>query len=394
MNAILLWIASVLEKLSTETVVLNTTETKKAETQEDTKVAKAATEKAGAKKGMFWLWMGGAYVLLSMVSLGLSFFSTTIFGMEWSWGLAMFLAIVLYTIASFHTIGPTELGARIFLGRPIDNLSSGFVFVPFGIFELEKAPCVFIQSELPSDPEHIYRGKDKVPDNMFPPIRIPFGVPKKPVDGDGTLADDPYNQRMTQEVVPVITWQIDDFVTFLTIIGGVEQAKRQMEDVSIANLTEAFALVTPAVALKGLVTFSDELKVAIEKATSEWGVSIKSAKIKAINFNHELNESIIGIAQAHVKARAAIITAEGEKEKRRLEGEGAGAAEKAVLAGRTEGLKKMMDDLGLEGHEVLGAETARGITSNPGQKTIIIGKGGIGELAAIAGAVFEETKKP
>ncbi len=360
MNAIQLWIASALEKLS-------------------------------AEKGMFVIWVTIAYVLFLLLIIVLSFFSTTIFGEDLNWGLAMFLSIVLYTIASLRKIGPTELGARILFGKPIDNVYSGFVFVPFGIFELLTAPCVFIQSELPSDPEHIYRGKGEVPPNMFPPIRIPFGVPIKPVVGDGTLEDDPYNQRMTQEVVPVITWKIDDFVTFLSSIGSVKEAARQMEDVSIANLTESFALITPAVALKDLLGFSDKLKTTIEAATNEWGVSIRSAKIKAINFNHELNESIIGIAQAHVKAKAAIITAEGEKKKRLLEGEGAGLAEKAVLDGRTDGLKKMMTNLGLKGSEVLGAETARGITNNPGQKTIIVGADGFGKLAAVAGTVLEET---
>ncbi len=356
------------------------------------------------QKGMFWTWTVGAYATFAILTLGLWLSPTTIFGADWNWGWIMFLAVILYTIASLRTIGPTELGARILFGKPLDNVYSGFVFVPFGIFELKTAPCIFIQSELPSDPENIYRGNGEVPKKMFPPIRIPFGIPKTPVDGDGTLEDDPYNQRMTQEVVPVITWKIDDFVTFLVNIGSVEEAKRQMEDVSIANLTEAFAKITPAVVLTGLVTFSKDLMVAIETSTSEWGISIRGAKIKAINFNHELNESIIGVSQAHVTAKAAIIKAEGEKKaaiikaegekkKRLLEGEGAGAAEKAVLAGRAEGLKKMMDDLGLSGQEILGAETARSITNNPGQKTIIVGAEGFGKLAAVAGSVFGETHK-
>ncbi len=362
MNAIQLWIETVFEKLI-------------------------------AQKRMFLVWVIGAYTLFSLVALGLSFYSTTIFGMDWNWGLAMFLAIVLYTIASLRTIGPTELGARILFGKPMDNVYSGFVFVPFGIFELKTASRLVIQSELPANPEHIFHGEGETPAGKFPPIRIPFGPPNK---GDGIPDDDPVNARMVAEVVPVISWLINDFVRFLTTVGDIDEAKRQMEDASVAMITEAFAKITPAAALRDLEVHSQNLKEAIDKRVdrdeeTRWGIDLKSAKIKAINFSHDLNTAILGIPQATVKAKAVTITAEGEKVKRRLEGEGAGAAEQAVLEGRTTGLKKMMDDLGLSGQVILGAETARGVTNNPGQKTIIVGADGFSKLAAVAGTVLEET---
>lgn len=336
------------------------------------------------RKSVFWTWVVGLYLLVIVVSAVLS---VIFHGAEWNWGLALFLALVLYTITSFKTVGPTELGARLFLGRPIDQVSSGFVFVPAGIFTLELATRLVVQDELPSDPENIFRGDGPTPKGMFPPIRIPFGPPSK---NDGIPLDDPYNTRMVAEVVPVVTWHIEDFVMFLTTIGSVKEARRQMEDAAIAMLTEAFAKITPAAALKDLATHSEDLKKAIDAKVLGWGINLKSSKIKPINFSHTLNTAILEVPEATVKAKAAIIIAEGEKRKRTLEGQGAGAAEKAVLDGRTAGLKNMMEKLDIKGHAVLAAETARGVTNNPGQKTIIAGSGGFSDLAVI-GTVLGET---
>lgn len=332
---------------------------------------------------VFRVSVGITYAVLFVVSGVASFYPSTIFGLEWNWGLALFLAVILYTIASLRQLGPTELGARILFGKPIDQVSSGFVFVPVGIFELEIAPAIFIQDELPSNPENIFRGDGQVPEGKFPPIRIPFGLPTEE-------NDDPYDHRMTQEVVPVITWRIEDFIKFLTTIGSKEEARRQMEDTAVAMLTEAFAKITPAVALSDLATKSDELLDAIDKRVDGWGIELKSVKIKAINFNHELNAAILNVPQATVNAKAAIITAEAKKRQMELEGAGAGNAEKAILDGRTAGLKNMVSELGIDGRAVLAAETARGITSNPGQKTIIAGSGGFSDLAMV-GSILGET---
>jgi regulator of protease activity HflC (stomatin/prohibitin superfamily) len=334
-------------------------------------------------KLMFRLIVGGAYAVLLLISVILSNHSSVVFSSDWNWGLALFLMIVLYTIASFRQLGPTELGARVLFGKPIDQVSSGFVFVPVGIFTLEVAPATVIQDELPSDPQNIFRGDGEVPPGKFPPIRIPFGLPT-------TENDDPYDHRMTQEVVPVVTWRIENFIKFLTTIGSVNEARRQMEDTAIAMLIEAFAKITPAVALQELEKHSNDLKRSIDDRVEGWGIELKSAKIKGINFDHALNTAILGVPKATVNAKATVITAEARKRQLELEGAGAGNAEKAILDGRTAGLKKMATELGIDGKAVLAAETARGITSNPGQKTIIAGSGGFSDLA-IVGAVLGET---
>lgn len=347
-----------------------------------------------SEKTEFWVWVGIAYFILSLVSLALSFDSTTFLGMEWNWGIALFFAIILYTIASFRTIGPTELGARIFLGKPIDQVSSGFVFIPFGIFTLQTETRLIIQMELPSEPENIYRepevgGDGKVPEGKFPPIRIPFGRPAD--EGSSFVLDrDPLNQRLIEEVVPIIRWRITNYVKFLTVIGDKEQARNQIEDLCVSVLSREFGQVTPSQVTADYQKYNTILTNEIKRSIGTWGITLESAKIKVINFSRSLNKAIQTIAENTAKGKAAIIEAEGLKKAAILDGEGKGAAEKAILDGRTGGLKKMKDDLGLPSEAIIGAETARAITNNPGQKTIIAGSGGFRDLA-IVGAVLGET---
>ncbi len=379
---------------------------------------------------LFWLCVGGAYALLSLVSLVLFFFPTTILGIDWNWGFALFLLVVVYTIASFKTIEPTLLGVRIFLGKPIDHLTSGFVFVPYGIFVISTAPANIIQSELPGNPEQIFHGEGTPTAGMFPPIRIAFGPPTTNADvvianavataaaaayaasPNGVTAataaitaatavdvayaaavpsNDPLNERMTAAVVPIVSWILKDFKKFITQIGTIDLAKSQMEDTIVALLAEAFAKITPAVALKRLQKHSDELKKALIMLTHDWGIELISVRIKVINFSKTLNTAILNLPMSKVTATASLVTATAAKEVAILEGQGKGAAEKAVLEGRTAGLKDMMDRLSLPGSAVLGAETARGITNNAGQKTVIVGADGFGKLAAVASTILKET---
>ncbi|MFH1346827.1 MAG: SPFH domain-containing protein [Spirochaetota bacterium] len=327
--------------------------------------------------------------------------------LKWNWGLATFLAQVLYTLVSLRIVGPTELGALLLFGKPICEVSSGLIFAPLGIIQLKKETRLTIQDELPTDPQHIFRREDteNVPPGFFPPIRIPFGfrqdaeklseINVKTSDEDENNEvdekkhqlvvppdDDPLDLRVTAEVVPVIRWRIDDYIQFLTTIGSQEEARKQMEDCAIGSLTREFAKITPAVALANLGTYSACLQFEINKRIENWGISMESAQIKMINFHRDLNTAIGAVPQAKL-----------EKERDRLAGEGLGAKEKGVLDGRTAGLKKMMNDLNIPGTTVLGAETARAITSNPGQKTIVAGSSGFSELVTIASAIGENLKK-
>jgi regulator of protease activity HflC (stomatin/prohibitin superfamily) len=320
----------------------------------------------------------------------LSNHSYKIFDSKYNIGLVVFLLQVLYTIDSLKSIGPTELGALLVFGRPVKELRSGLVFIPTGICSLKTETRLVVQDELPADPEKIFRPKEdeseiKIPKGFKPPIRITFAYRK----GEDS---DPLNNRITAEVVPVIRWKIIDYLKFLAKIGSKEEARRQMEDAAVENLLENLAKITPSDALKNLEKPNKELKKALEMAVEDWGIELRGAKIKSINFNRELNEAITEIPKADLKREATILTAKGEKKKRELEGKGAGAAEKAVLSGRTKGLVDMAEKLGVKPELVLSALTAQSITDSESNKVIIAGSKGFADIAAMAGAIGETVK--
>ncbi len=364
-------------------------------------------EKGDRKKKMtvFWVITSSIFAIFLLAEIfWLSNYSKSVslfeIELKWNWGLATFLTQIIYVLISIRMVGPTELGAKLFFGKPLYELSSGFVFVPFGICQLEKETRLTIQDEIPADPQHIFRKEDVeiVPPGFFPPIRIPFGFKKgikelekiklvtsegeKELDLTAFPEDDPLDIRVTAEVVPVIRWKIKNFIRFLTTIGSRTEARRQMEDRAISSLTREFAKITPAVALANLGRYSMSLEYEIEKRITGWGIELEDVQVKVINFNRSLNTAIASVPIANLT-----------REKDRLEGEGLGAKEKATLFGRTEGLKQMANELQIHGSAALGAETARVITQNPGQKTIVIGSSGFSELVGIASAIGESFKK-
>lgn len=329
---------------------------------------------------LFWLIIPIVYLVLFSIEYFLLLeYSETIYGAEWNWGWAIFFAQTFYTILSFKIVGPTDLGAILLFGKPIREVSSGLSFIPFGICRLEKETRLVIQEEFPSDPEHIFREEGKVPEGMFPPIRIPFA--------DDPKKDDPLGRRITAEIVPIVRYRIDDYITFLTRIGSRKEAKRQMEDATVALCMRELTKISVSEALITLQDSNSLLKKMIDKMVEGWGINVETAQIKAIKFHHDLNKSIASLPEAKFKAKATAEIAGGEKKKRALEGEGDGLAEEAVLSGRTTGLKRMAKELDIDSQMALNAETARAITENPGQKTIVVGTSGLKEIIGMASAI-------
>jgi len=353
----------------------------------------------------FWLIIATIYGILfsleyfvwgdSMIAIGKK---------EHNLGKIIFYIHAIYTIASLRIVWATELGARLLFGKPINTLSSGLTFIPLGICQISKETKLTIEDELPADPEHIFRVKmgdpevvplELVREGYVPPIRITFNYPEKKSE-----SDDPLNSRITAEVVVVIRWRIRDYVQFLGVIGSRREARRQLQDVSVNTIFPILTKLTAAQALTELESVNKTLEEKLRKMLGgegpedrPWGAQLANAQIKLISFSHDLNDKIENVAKAKLEKKAIILKAEGEKKKRQLEGVGAGFAEKAVLKGRTEGLLAMAQKLNVSSQSVLGAETARAITENPGQKTIIPGSSGFGDLVAVASVVGETLKE-
>lgn len=353
-------------------------------------------------KSLFWKLVVPVYgcLLFVVVLSNLLMNQVEVFGEKYGLGTVMFYALLLYTAASLRIVGPTKLGCRLFFGRPIGNVSSGLVFVPLWICTLVTETRLVIQDEIPAEPDKIYRGSEGDPEGstvppelqalgMRPPIRVTFSDRNAESEAEGIKEDDPYDRRLTEEIVPVIRWKIDDFVVFLKTIGSIESARKQMEDTCVKIFTEELTKVSPAVALRRIHKYSDALQVEIKTLVELWGIKIENAQIKAIRFSKTLNAAVQNVVVQERKKVANI-----------LEGEGLGGKEKAIIDGRTNAFKKMREDLDVSGETVIGAETARAIAGEgdkSSQRTIIAGASGFADLVGTAVAIGEslqdKTKK-
>ncbi len=347
----------------------------------------------------------------------------------WNLGYMLGIAVVLHIVMSIRSVNEQDLGAIIFFGRPLFPVRNGLVFVPLGVFKLSTDTRLVIQDELPADPEYIWRsvdgsGKDipitadAIEQGFREPIRIPFTFSEAELEKteatreqiEDTSASkvvqlepgDPLNQRVTGEVSVIVRWRIDNYIKVLTGIGGVAKIRRQLADRTVRFLFEALPKKSAAEALREMEGTSDDLEKILKRMVSglhtegdegeqhdDWGITLESASIKEIAFSHGLNEQIQKMAEAAAEGRALAEKSKGERTRLRCEGEGDAAAELARLKARTEGLSGMKDGLGIPAEVVVGSETARAITNNPGQKTLIVGTQGITDLIGVAAAVGE-----
>ncbi|MBI4692247.1 MAG: hypothetical protein HY773_02290 [Candidatus Terrybacteria bacterium] len=399
-------------------------------------------KKKEKKDLIFWRVVVTAYlVFFAAEYFLLSDYTFYVRGRDWNWGWAIFFAQMSYTLLSLRIVGPTELGAILFFGRPIRDVGSGLKFVPFLVCQLVKNPRTIIETELPARPELIFRTKrgeeEVVPKDLLalgykPPIRVQFGWPEielntKDLDAkindskiekgerdkaektkklydtlnalimNNKIKSDPLNIRMTAETPLVVRLRIRSLSEFLRTFGSLDKAIDQIQDIAVAMLNREFSKITPAVAQHNLGTFSelirDEIIERIEKIESEKksnrSMDIVTVLLRPFIYSHELNEDLQKAAQERAKKQATITAAQAKKEKDTIEGKGEGAKEKAILGGRTAGLMNMAKELGISPTAVLGAETARAITDNPGQKTVIIGQKGFSDLVGVAAAVQE-----
>lgn len=318
----------------------------------------------------------------------LSKYEASIFGEKWNWGWAIFFAQISLTLLSIGIVGVGEQGAIVFLGRPVKNVKSGPVLVPWPLCWIRKETVNLINEEIPDDPEKIYRGDEPTaPKGYYLPIRVTFAAP------ENSDPKDPLNARLTLEVPAFFSYLIYDVGQFVQTIGSQEKVKKQAQDIVAGLVAEEFTKITPKKAFADLGKYSRMFRNRLEKIVKEqeWGIKIINAMIKQPQGTHELNRKISGAVEAGFQKQADITAGEGEREKRRLLGEGDGLAEKAVLDGRTAGLKKMKDELNISAEVIIGAETARAITSNPGQKTVIVE--GFKDLIGVATGIGKTLKE-
>lgn len=274
-------------------------------------------------------------------------------------GFGLIITQIIITIMSLGKMENYMVGFISFLGRPLYRLAPGAYYALPLLMEVWKERGTIFQDELPANPEKIFRQDDTlpVPEGMFPPIRVKFGPPDP---NDGIAKDNPYNKEMTVEVVPVISWQIEDAIKFRARIGSVEQMRKILEDKAISLFNAEFAHITPAKASRTLEETSNKLKVKLQSEVTDLGVTIHDAFIKPFIYSHDLNKSVIAVSTSEQKALKTRIDSAAEKQKRIDEGAGTAEARRLLLEAEAVGTQKLAELAKTsEGQIVLWMETLK-----------------------------------
>lgn len=368
------------------------------------------------------VWLAGFAILSHLTE------PTVLYGKQtFSWANLWFWTGLVYIIASFrwwNVIGPDQIGVRTIFGQPVGTVTAGLPIVPPGIGEIQIFTTVTIQREFPAEPQNIFRGKDneETPEGKVPPLRITFGESLTPANAqsilgeyyaatraDGTTVtfqtvvpnDALASSRVTAEVTTIVRWRITDAVPFVQNIGTPDEVNRQIEDEMVVVLNSIYPRISVAQAQQNVEWMNAILFNAVSRRigaqnghSDAWGIDLEGAAVKPINFNHSLNISISGVAEAAFKGEAAVREATRTAEATVIAGKAAAAAkqvlEKATVAGKGQGIAAAVKSTGLTASEIIGAETAQAIGKGDG--TIIVGADGVSQLAGIAAAFA--SKKP
>ena len=322
------------------------------------------------------------------------------------------LALQLYTLyKSFKSVGTDQYGGITFAGKPLKQVSSGLVFLPWPLYELRYLSKTPMQVQFPGDPEKTFKGGDKAYFALSPELREKLALPIRaltagPGADDKTSAANILDTQMTIEPTFTVRFVVDHFWVFLVNIGTYEEAIRQMRDAGEKAIIEEIAKLTPRQVAESIGKISEALRTAIEVATESWGISIVDVSMLSPDLSHDVNAALQSITTAKAAAQKLGIDTEAaakaterlgaaEKVRLTLKGDGDAAAKLAELKAMAEG----RTDLGVDGNAVIDLEKARAFAS--GNASIIVDGGGqsaglVGfgtRLAAGAAVVNNQDKK-
>lgn len=380
---------------------------------------------------LLWIWVMVAYAIFACIALVLidkeiSFDKKN----EWNLGWGILSLEFLHFGLSFRTVGPTSLGAVLLFGRPLYQVKSGLIYVPFIFCQLAKEDRTVITIQFPAEPEKVDKsGLDDrpVPLGFVKPIRVTTGSRdmisdefKARIKVSPEFFNHPLNEMMTLEPSVVVRFQIrnDDFISFLTNIGSRKKAVSAMRDTVDSVLNIEFPKRTPALIIMDKEIINRELKTMIEILVGEkedpkdpdsfnpeesWGLNIINAQLPDVDLSKGINQSLRDIVASQLKKTADITKAEGDKKVKELAGEaekkfetdkGAGVANArlAFLQAEEKGLKGIADVAKTpEGKVAIISKTQEEALKNA--KYSIIPEG-IGSLISGVQEILKKTKSP
>lgn len=324
-------------------------------------------------------------------------------------GTILLLQIVSIAL-SFKQVNTDMYGGIVFFDRPVHQVSSGLVFLPWPFFGLKLLSKTPTQIQFPGDPEKTFKGGDKKYFDLSPEDRAAFVLPIRaltagPKAGSTTDTGEILDTQMTIEPTFTVRFVVDHFWVFLVSIGSYEETIRQMRDAGEKAIIEEIAKRTPRQVAESIAEISEALRKALEVATESWGISIVEVSMLSPDLSHDVNTALQAITVSKASAKKLSIDTEAAAKaaerqavaaRVKLEQEGAGAA--AAKLAELKALAKGRKELGVDGNAVIDLEKARAMAG--GKATIIVDGGnqsaglvGLGTRLATGAAVANNQDK-
>lgn len=331
----------------------------------------------------------------------------------WNWGWIIISFQIIYIVLSFKTVGPEEKAAVLLFKRPMYEVKSGLIFVPWLVCSLRKESRLTIQMQIPGEPEEIDKSGDDnkglLPGKMFLPIRsttASYEIVKKnkAFANDPALVEgDPLNRRMTLEPTAQIRFKIKDLVKFIQTIGSIKEAKKQLRDTAEGVIDSEFGKRTPALIIAHRSDINKTLRKEIGKLVKDdtttpehnewWGVDIETAQLLDLDISKKVNEALSQVAEADVIAKKTVIVAEASKKSAKLAGQGAASAELSMLTAQAAGQQLLANTAKTKaGKYALTLQTVNEMTAK--SKFSIVGGDGLLGVVASAKETLDKIVSP
>ena len=339
-------------------------------------------------RSKFW----AIVIILCSFLLGIEYFwfsriSSKIFGVELNYGWLVFFGQLFYLIISLKQVGPTEIGAILLFGDPIQEVGSGLVFIPRGMCTLVKENAAVEQEQYPNEPEKVWKkDSDLMPtDGTFsPPIRITHNA-----GTNEQTNKDPLHKRMTTEVSIIVRFRIKKghFITFLQTIVSIKEAKKQIRDTIIATARKDFANMTPAETLISWENVDTKLRTEVENLVELWGLEVLDVRMEDLDLGKNVNTALRDVPKSVLVKDVTKTNADAEEYKRTHEGMGTAEARRIFLEAEAVGYQKIAKELGItDGAFIIGMETAR-TALEKSKYSIVSGSDGMKDIFSMAATI-------
>jgi regulator of protease activity HflC (stomatin/prohibitin superfamily) len=146
---------------------------------------------------------------------------------------------------------------------------------------------------------------------------------------------------MTVEATAQVRMQIRDYLRFLKNIGSISSAMKQLRDTAEGVLKLEFASRTPALIPAHWGAINTAFEAKINAIVVSWGVDVHGAQLIDVDLTKTVNKGLRDALNSSLLKEAIIKTAEAEKEKRILEGQGDASAQLSLLTAQAEGKAKL-----------------------------------------------------